>query len=132
MGHETLKRSWSGTTKKKLQRHHKNEQDRAWYGRCFARHVYVKEETTNLFPSKFWFHNFEQQRQLVCLYYDSKSSPWFNCDSVTHVQIKYLERRFWNWENNAGLCKRNSCFCKYFKAGRTILIRSGFLSLRWF
>ena len=80
------------------------------------------------FTSNFWFHDFEQLCQLVYLQYNSK--PSCNCHSVTRAQIEYLERRF--SERKQRVYKRNSCFCKYFKAGRTTLIRSGFLSVKWF
>ena len=62
--------------------------------------------------SNFWFHNFEQLCQLVYLQYNNK--PSCNCDSVTHVQIEYLERRF---GKKTTLVQKKSMFQQVFQIG---------------
>ena len=48
---------------------------------------------------------------------------------MQYAQIEYLERRF--WKKTTQVCKRNSCFSKYFKAERTTLITADPAFFRW-
>ena len=54
------------------------------------------------------------------------SEPSFNCDSVTHAQIEYLERRFWKKTTRV---QKKFMFKQVFQSGENYTDQT---RLKWF